>query len=314
MELLSIVIPCYNEELTLPRFFTELRRVANTMPYCRFEFIFIDDGSTDRTPTLFRDFRLADTRVRWLSFSRNFGKEAGLLAGLRAARGQLVAVMDADLQDPPDMLADMYGGIKNEGFDCVAAKRVSRNGEPRLRSMFARMFYWLMRKISKIDMESGARDFRLMTRKVVDAILSLPETGRFSQGIFGWVGFKTKWLPYEHIPRSGGTTKFSFRKLFRYSLDGIFAFSQAPLALASVLGLGLFLISVLVLILIVVRRLIWGDPVSGWASTVCIILFIGGAQFFYLGVMGQYLSRMFLEIKNRPMYFVRETDEDIPHA
>ncbi|MDR1131312.1 MAG: glycosyltransferase family 2 protein [Oscillospiraceae bacterium] len=314
MELLSIVIPCYNEEEMLPRFYAEICRVSDAMLNCRFEFIFVDDGSTDRTLAMLKDFCRTDDRVKWLSFSRNFGKEAALLAGLRTARGQLVAVIDADLQDPPDMLADMYGSIKAEGYDCAAAKRMSRDGEPLLRSMFARMFYWMMRKISKINMVSGARDFRLMTRKVVDAILSMPETGRFSKGIFGWVGFKTKWLPYEHIPRTDGKTKFSFTTLFRYSLDGVFSFSQAPIALASVFGLALFLLSALFLIFIAARRLIWGDPVSGWASTVCIILFIGSAQFFYLSLIGQYISRMFLEIKNRPMYFIRESDDDFTRA
>jgi glycosyltransferase involved in cell wall biosynthesis len=294
----------------LPLFYAEICRVAQRMDDLAFEFVFVDDGSADRTLALLRDYRKADGRVRYLSFSRNFGKEAALLAGLRAARGRFVAVMDADLQDPPDLLVAMRDGLVKEGYDCVAARRVSRAGEPKLRALSARLFYRLMGRIARVDMVDGARDFRLMTRRVADAILSMPETNRFSKGIFGWVGFKTKWLPYEHVPRAGGDTKWSFFKLFQYSLSGIAAFSQLPLALASILGVLLFFASLLILVFLIIRRLAFGDPVSGWASTVCIIIFIGSMQFLCLGIMGQYLSRMYLEVKRRPPYFIRETEED----
>jgi glycosyltransferase involved in cell wall biosynthesis len=310
LDTLSVVVPCYNEAAALPLFYAEICRVAARMADVRFEFVFVDDGSSDRTLDLLRNCRKTDGRVRYLSFSRNFGKEAALLAGLRAARGRFVAVMDADLQDPPELLLTMRDALVNEGYDCAAARRVSRSGEPRLRSCLARLFYRLMGRIARTDMVDGARDFRLMSRRVVEAILSMPETNRFSKGIFGWVGFQTKWLPYEHVPRAGGDTKWPFFKLFQYALSGITAFSQLPLALASLLGVALFFVSLLILAFLVVRRLAFGDPVSGWASTVCIIIFIGSMQFLCLGIMGQYLSRTYLEVKRRPLYFIRETEED----
>ena len=308
--LLSVVVPCLNEECALPDFIDELLSVTSRMRGLVFEFIFVDDGSTDGSLDVVKSFRERDKRVRYISFSRNFGKESAILAGLCASRGLYVALMDADLQDPPAMLADMYDSLISEGYDCVAARRVSRAGEPRIRSFFARRFYRLMSKLSKVDLVDGARDYRLMTRRVVDALLSMPETGRFSKGLFGWVGFRTKWLPYENVPRAGGKTKWSFRQLLAYSLSGIFAFSQVPLAIASVLGVLLFIVSLIMLIVIIVRRLAFGDPVSGWASTVCIIIFIGSIQFLCIGIIGSYLSRVFLEVKKRPAYFVRETEED----
>ena len=310
MKNLSVVVPCYNEEAALPLFYNEITAVAERLASVRFEFVFIDDGSTDGTLALLREYRKRDDRVRFLSFSRNFGKEAGLLAGLRAARGDYVTVMDADLQDPPELLLQMYDGIVTEGYDCVAARRVSRAGEPPLRSMFAGLFYRLMRRISKVEMVDGARDFRLMTRKVADAIISMPESNRFSKGIFGWVGFKTKWVPYEHAPRSRGETKWSIWSLFKYSIDGIVAFSQVPLAISSLAGIVMFLVSLVMIVFIIVRKLLFGDPVSGWASLACIIIFMGSVQLFCTGIMGQYISKMYLEVKGRPLYFVRETDED----
>jgi glycosyltransferase involved in cell wall biosynthesis len=233
-----------------------------------------------------------------------------MLSGLRAASGQYIALMDADLQDPPELLLDMYKDIVSGCWDCVAARRMSRAGEPKIRSFFARQFYRLMTKLSKVEMIDGARDFRLMTRRVADAILSMPESNRFSKGIFGWVGFRTKWLPYQHSPRTAGRTKWSFWNLFLYSLNGILAFSQAPLAISSVLGVVLFLVSVVMIIFIVVRWLLFGDPVSGWASTVCIVMFIGSIQFLCIGIIGGYLSRVYLEVKGRPQYFIRETEDD----
>ncbi|MCL2747576.1 MAG: glycosyltransferase family 2 protein [Oscillospiraceae bacterium] len=312
-ELLSLVVPCYNEENTLPGFFAAVGAVAERMrdvADVTFEFLFVDDGSTDKTLALIKSFRAEDKRVRYLSFSRNFGKESAILAGLRAASGKYVALMDADFQDPPELLPEMYHCLINEGYDCVAARRASREGEPKIRSFFARRFYRLMSRLSRVELVDGARDFRMMTRKVVDAVLSMPETSRFSKGLFAWVGFKTKWLPYEYISREGGRTKWSFFQLLSYSLSGIFAFSQVPLAFASVLGVVFFLISVVMIIFIVIRRLIFGDPVSGWASTVCIVMFIGSIQFLCIGIMGGYVSRIYLEVKNRPAYFIREDEDD----
>ena len=309
-DLLSVVVPCFNEEKSLPRFFDEISAVAGRMEGLSFEFLFVDDGSSDTTLQLLKSFRTGDRRVRYLSFSRNFGKESAILAGLRAAGGKYVALMDADLQDPPDLLVEMYHALTRESFDCAAARRVSRQGEPRVRSFFARRFYQLMSRLSKVELVDGARDFRLMSRRVVDALMSMPETSRFSKGLFAWVGFKTKWLPYEYVPRVGGKTKWSFWGLLSYSLSGIFAFSQVPLAISSVLGILLFFISVIMIIFIVVRRLVFGDPVSGWASMVCIVMFIGSIQFLCIGIIGSYLSRVFLEVKNRPPYFIRETESD----
>ncbi|HIZ55746.1 MAG TPA: glycosyltransferase family 2 protein [Firmicutes bacterium] len=305
-KLLSAVVPCYNEESALPLFYTAFCRVTEQLSELSFELIFVDDGSSDQTLQEMRALAEKDSRVRYLSFSRNFGKEAALYAGLQAARGDYVAVMDVDLQDPPELLVDMYRSLTQEGVDCVATRRVTRKGEPPIRSFFARMFYWLINRISKAEIVDGARDFRLMTRQVVDAILSISEYNRFSKGIFGWVGFRTKWLEYENVERAAGTTKWSFWKLLVYSLDGIVAFSTAPLAIASVIGFLFCIVGFITLCIIIMKTLIFGDPVSGWPSLACLIVFIGGLQLFCIGILGQYLSKTYLETKRRPIYILKE--------
>lgn len=276
-----------------------------------FEFVFIDDGSRDNTLSVLRRLAAADRRVRFVSFSRNFGKEAGMLAGLEAATGDYVALMDADLQDPPALLPELYRAVTEEGYDCAATRRTTRAGEPPIRSFFARLFYRLIHKISDADIVDGARDYRLMRRAVVDAILSMREYNRFSKGIFGWVGFRTKWIPFVNVERVAGETKWSFWKLFRYSLEGIVAFSTVPLALASVLGVLLCLIAFVFILVVLVKTLAFGDPVGGWPSMICVILFLGGVQLLCIGILGQYLSKTYLETKRRPIYLVRETEEGI---
>ena len=311
MPIISIVVPCYNEEEALPLFYQEATRVAGEMSGIDFEFVFIDDGSRDNTLSVLRRLAAADRRVRFVSFSRNFGKEAGMLAGLEAATGDYVALMDADLQDPPALLPELYRAVTEEGYDCAATRRTTRAGEPPLRSFFARLFYRLIHKISDADIVDGARDYRLMRRAVVDAILSMREYNRFSKGIFGWVGFRTKWIPFVNVERVAGETKWSFWKLFRYSLEGIVAFSTVPLALASVLGVLLCLIAFVFILVVLVKTLAFGDPVGGWPSMICVILFLGGVQLLCIGILGQYLSKTYLETKRRPIYLVRETEEGI---
>lgn len=309
MQLITVIVPSYNEEESLPLFHKEMTRVADEMVKkhpVEFEYIFVDDGSKDQTLAVCRQLAAADSRVHYLSFSRNFGKEAAIYAGLQHAKGDFVVLMDADLQDPPALLDEMYTAITEEGYDSVATRRVSRKGEPPIRSFFARVFYKLINKISKADIVDGARDYRLMTRQMVDAILSMSEYNRFSKGIFGWVGFRTKWLAYENVERVAGETKWSFWKLFLYSMEGIIAFSTTPLALASVFGFLLCLVAVVAVLFIIVRTLVWGDPVSGWPSLVCIITFIGGIQLFCMGILGQYLAKTYLETKHRPIYILRE--------
>lgn len=308
METISIVVPCLNEQEAIPLFYDAFLRETAAMDVA-FEFWFIDDGSTDGTMDALRALRKADERVHFISFSRNFGKESAMYAGMQAATGAYVAIMDVDLQDPPSLLPDMLHGIRNEGYDCVATRRVTRKGEPKVRSFFARAFYRLINRISKTQIVDGARDFRLMKREMVDAIVSMCEYNRFSKGIFGWIGFKTKWLPYKNVERVAGETKWSFFKLFKYSLDGIVNFSQAPLSIASVSGLILTAIAFFMILFVVIRRLIFGDPVAGWASTVCIILFIGGVQLLCMGIMGQYLAKTYLEVKNRPHFIISETND-----
>ena len=276
-----------------------------------FEFLFVDDGSKDNTLPVLRSLAEADKRVRFLSFSRNFGKEAGMLAGLQHAKGDFVALMDADLQDPPSLLPELYHAVTQEGYDCAATRRTTRQGEPPIRSFFARQFYRLINRISDADIVDGARDYRLMRRSVVNAILSLGEYNRFSKGIFGWVGFKTKWVPYENVERVAGETKWSFWKLFRYSLEGIVGFSTVPLAMASVLGVVLCLAAAVAILVIVVKTLLFGDPVGGWPSMMCAILFLGGVQLLSIGILGQYLAKTYLETKKRPVYLVRETEEGV---
>ena len=311
MEKYFIVVPCYNEEEALPLFYQEATRVAGEMSGIDFEFVFIDDGSRDNTLSVLRRLAAADRRVRFVSFSRNFGKEAGMLAGLEAATGDYVALMDADLQDPPALLPELYRAVTEEGYDCAATRRTTRAGEPPIRSFFARLFYRLIHKISDADIVDGARDYRLMRRAVVDAILSMREYNRFSKGIFGWVGFRTKWIPFVNVERVAGETKWSFWKLFRYSLEGIVAFSTVPLALASVLGVLLCLIAFVFILVVLVKTLAFGDPVGGWPSMICVILFLGGVQLLCIGILGQYLSKTYLETKRRPIYLVRETEEGI---
>ena len=311
MPIISIVVPCYNEEEALPLFYQEATRVAGEMSGIDFEFVFIDDGSRDNTLSVLRRLAAADRRVRFVSFSRNFGKEAGMLAGLEAATGDYVALMDADLQDPPALLPELYRAVTEEGYDCAATRRTTRAGEPPIRSFFARLLYRLIHKISDADIVDGARDYRLMRRAVVDAILSMREYNRFSKGIFGWVGFRTKWIPFVNVERVAGETKWSFWKLFRYSLEGIVAFSTVPLALASVLGVLLCLIAFVFILVVLVKTLAFGDPVGGWPSMICVILFLGGVQLLCIGILGQYLSKTYLETKRRPIYLVRETEEGI---
>ncbi len=311
--LLSIVVPCYNEQEALPYFYKEICRVAEEMKSSHgadFEFIFVDDGSKDKTLAIARELHKQDERVRYISFSRNFGKEAGILAGLEAAKGDYVAMMDADLQDPPALLPQMLDALLQEDYDCAATRRTNRKGEPPIRSFFARMFYKIINRLSDADIVDGARDYRLMRRRMVDAILALPEYNRFSKGIFGWVGFKTKWLEYVNVERVAGETKWSFWKLFLYSLEGIVAFTTAPLALASLIGIIFCVLAFVMILFIIVRTLLFGDPTSGWPSLVCIIFLCSGVQLFCMGVLGQYLAKTYMEVKHRPVYIVRETERD----
>ena len=307
MKLISIVVPCYNEEEALPYFYDEITKVAKTMKKVNFEFLFINDGSKDKTLEVLRTLAKKDKRVRYVSFSRNFGKEAGMYAGLKEAHGDYVAIMDADLQDPPSLLPEMYHAVTEEGYDSAATRRVTRAGEPPIRSFFARCFYKLINSISKADIVDGARDFRLMSRQMVDAILSMTEYNRFSKGIFGWVGFETKWIEFENVERVAGETKWSFWKLFLYSLEGIVAFSTAPLSIAFIMGI---LFCFIAIAFIVVRTIMFGDPTSGWPSLVCIIFLVSGVQLCCLGIMGQYLSKTYLGTKKRPIYIVKETELD----
>ena len=305
--LLSVIVPCYNEEENVPYFYEELMKLTPFFEEKKLtlELIYVDDGSKDGTASEVRKLHEKDKRVRLVSFSRNFGKESAIFAGFTKAKGDYVVMMDADLQDPPSMLPQMFEYIE-EGYDSVATRRVSRKGEPVIRSFFARMFYKLINKISKTDIVDGARDYRLMTRQVVDAILSLGEYNRFSKGIFGWVGFNTKWVEYENVERTKGETKWSFWGLFLYSIEGIIAFSTAPLAVASVLGVLFCVIAFIIIIMIIVRSLFWQDPTSGWPSLVCIISMVSGVQLLCLGILGQYVSKTYLEVKHRPIYLVKE--------
>ena len=307
MALLSVVVPCYNEEENVRYFYEELIKNQSFFneKELNVEIIYVDDGSKDGTVQEVKKLAQKDERVKMVSFSRNFGKEAAIYAGFQKAKGDYVVMMDADLQDPPSLLPEMYSYIE-QGYDSVATRRVSRKGEPAIRSFFARMFYKLMNKISKADIVDGARDYRLMTRQVVDSILAMGEYNRFSKGIFGWVGYETKWLEYENIERVHGETKWSFWKLFIYSIEGITAFSTVPLAIASIMG-GLFCAAAFIMILfILIRSLVWTDPVGGWPSTICIICMVSGVQLFCLGIVGQYLSKTYLEVKKRPIYLVKE--------
>ena len=309
MKKLTVIIPCFNEEEALPIYYREMSKVMEEMPEVDTELLFIDDGSTDRTLGVMKDLHILDARCKYLSFSRNFGKEAAIYAGLKNAAGDYVAVMDVDLQDPPDMLPKMYKILEEEGYDSVATKRSTRTGEPRIRSFLSRSFYKFINKISKTEIVNGARDFRLMKRNMVDAVLNMSEYNRFSKGIFEWVGFRTKWLEFENVERSAGKTKWSLKKLFFYSMEGITGFSVAPLSLASIMGVLFCFLSFITIGFIVMRTLIWGDPVSGWPSLVCILFFVGGIQLLCTGIVGQYLSKTYLETKHRPIYILKESSE-----
>ena len=310
-KLMSIVVPCYNEQESLPIFYEEIKKIEKEMNYVDFEYIFVNDGSRDRTLEIARSLAKKDKKVRYISFSRNFGKEAAMLAGLEYSKGDFVTVMDADLQDPPKLLVDMYKGITEEGYDCVGTRRTTRKGEPKIRSFFARRFYKLINRMSKVEMVDGARDFRLMTRQMVDSILELKEYNRYSKGLFSFVGYKTKWLEYENVERVAGQTKWSFWKLLIYAFEGIIAFSTTPLVIAAIVGILFFIVSFIMILVIIIKTLAFGDPVSGWPSLVCIIFFVSGVQLFCLGIIGAYLSKTYLETKNRPIYIVKETEKDL---
>ena len=303
---LSIVVPCYNEEDALPIFYDEARKVLGSMGLASHEFVFVDDGSSDGTLGVMRALSEGDESVRFVSFSRNFGKEAALYAGLSKASGECVAVMDADLQDPPSLLPEMLAAVRSGEFDCAATRRVTRRNEPPVRSLFARLFYRIMGRMSDVPVVDGARDFRLMTRRYKDAVLSLLERNRFSKGIFPWVGFRTRWFDYENVERAAGRTKWSFWGLFLYSLDGIIGFSTKPLAFAAVAGVLAVFASFAFIAFIAVRRLAFGDPVQGWASLVCLITFFSGVQLSSVGVCGLYIAKIYTEVKRRPMYIVKE--------
>ena len=307
MAMITLVVPCYNEEAVLPLFYAEAKGVLSALPM-NHELLFVNDGSEDGTLEIIKSFAEKDDCVQYISLSRNFGKEAAMYAGFCNAHGDYVAVIDADLQDPPSLIPEMMEILNSGKYDSVATRRVSRKGEPILRSWFAKQFYKLINKISDADVVDGARDFRLMKREMVDAVIAMGENNRFSKGIFGWVGFRTYWLPYENVERAAGSSKWSFWKLFKYGFDGIISFSHTPLDIASWFGLIMTAISFFFVIFIFVRRLVFGDPVAGWASTACIIIFIGGIQLLCLGIIGRYLAKTYVEAKSRPHYIVSETN------
>ena len=307
---ITVIVPCFNEQDALPIYYKEMCRVMHKMPEVEIEMLFVDDGSTDRTLSVMKDLNSLDKKCKYLSFSRNFGKEAAIYAGLKNATGDYVAIMDVDLQDPPELLPQMYQILEEGEYDNVATKRSTRKGEPVIRSFLSETFYKCINKISKTEIVSGARDYRLMNRRTVDAVLEMSEYNRFSKGIFEWVGFRTKWLEFENVERSAGETKWSIRKLFTYSLEGIMGFSVAPLSFASVIGLLFCVLSFLMVIVIVVRTLVWGDPVAGWPSLVCIVFMVGGVQLLCTGIVGQYLAKTYLETKHRPIYILKDSSEE----
>ncbi len=314
MALISVVVPCLNEQEAIPYFYKAICETARSMsvtwPELDFEFIFIDDGSTDDTMSVIEGLRKDDKRVRFVSFSRNFGKEAALFAGLTYSRGDYLVTMDADMQDPPALLPDMYKAVTEEGYDSAATRRITRKGEPFIRSVFARAFYRLINRMSSADIVDGARDYRIMTRRMVDSILSMTEYNRFTKGIYGWIGFKTKWIEFENVERIAGETKWSFWKLFKYAIEGIIGFSTMPLSIATWFGLCMSLISFLGILFIIIKKLVYGDPTSGWSSLVCIMLLIAGIQLFCMGVIGQYLGKTYLESKKRPIFIAKKTSDD----
>ena len=310
-EKISVVVPCYNEEESLPLFYEEVCRVAKEMKYVEFEFLFINDGSKDSTLSILRDFAKKDKRVRYISFSRNFGKEAGMYAGLSNATGDYVCIMDADIQDPPEMLIKMYELIEKENYDCVALYSSRHDDYSLLRKFFTSCWYKLIGAISSVPQQPGARDYRLMKRRMVDAIVDMGEYNRYTKGIFGFVGFNTKWIDYIPPQRVAGKSKFNFFKLFKYALEGILAFSTTPLVISAIIGLIFCLISFIVIIFIIWKTLVYGDPVSGWPSLACMIMFMGGLQLFFFGIMGMYLAKVYLEVKKRPIYISKETEKDL---
>lgn len=306
MEKLSVIVPCYNEEESIPYFYEEIKKVTKEMKI-ELELIFVDDGSRDKTLSVIKNLT-NDKKVKYISFSRNFGKEAAMWAGLNMATGDYVTIMDSDLQDPPSLLPQMLSLIKDEEYDIVGTRRVTRKGEPPIRSFFARCFYKIINKMSKVEMVDGARDFRLMTRQVVDSILTLKEYNRYSKGLFSFVGYKTKWLEFENVERVAGETKWSFWKLFIYAIEGIVSFTTIPLTVSAVIGFIFCLIAFIMIVVVIFKTLIFGDPTSGWPSLVCIIFMVSGIQLLSLGVIGEYLSKMYLEVKNRPIYIIKETN------
>ena len=313
MDKISIIVSCYNEEEMINLLYDKLIEEAGAEEFknAEFEYVFVNDGSKDKTLDLVKELAKKDERVKFVSFSRNFGKEAAMCAGLEYATGDYYVLMDADLQDPPELLKEMYSMLKNENYDCIATRRVTRKGEPKLRSFFSRMFYKLIDKMTDFEMVDGARDYGMMTKQVRDAIISMKEYNRYYKGLFAFVGFNKKWIEFENVKRAAGETKWSFWKLFRYALEGITAFSTAPLAIASIIGFLFCLVSGLVILFIIFKTLVYGDPTSGWPSMVCIMMFMGGIQLLSLGIIGQYLSKTYLEIKNRPIYIIKETEKDL---
>ncbi len=310
MPLLSLVVPCFNESEALRPFMQELTRVTSTLEGMETEVILINDGSRDNTLEIMRELARETPQLRYISFSRNFGKESAILAGLTAARGDYAAVMDADLQDPPALLPDMLHAVQHEGYDCVGTRRVNRRGEPPIRSFFARMFYRFINRISDTKLVDGARDYKLLSRKAREALISMQEYNRFSKGLYEWIGFRSKWLEFENVERVAGETKWSFWKLFKYSLEGIVAFSTTPLVLSAVLGLGFVLFSAFAIVALAVRQLVFHDSVDGWTSLVCIMLLLCGVQLFCFGIFGQYMAKMYLEVKHRPHYIIAESSDD----
>lgn len=312
MKKISIVVPCYNEEESLPLFYKEVNKVTEKMKAkAEFEFVFVNDGSKDNTLEELRNLAKKYKRVRYISFSRNFGKEAGMLAGLENATGDYITTMDADLQDPPTLLEEMFDTLESGEYDCCATKSTNRKGYSFLRKTFTKWFYDIIGKISKTEMVPGARDFRLMTRQMVDAIISMREYNRYSKGLFSFVGFKTKWIDFEIEDRAAGTSKFNFWKLFSYAIEGIVAFSTAPLVFAALVGVIFCFIAFILIIFIIAKTLVWGDPVGGWPSMACIMFFVGGIQLFCTGIIGEYLAKTYLETKHRPVYIVKETEKDL---
>lgn len=309
MPLLSLVVPCYNEQEALYPFMAELTRVIPILGDVQAEVILVNDGSSDNTLSVIREMAGQYNCVRYISFSRNFGKESAMLAGFEAAKGDYVAVMDADLQDPPALLPEMLHAVREDGYDCAGTRRTTRKGEPPIRSFFARMFYRLINVISQTQLVDGARDYKLLSRKAVVALLAMPEYNRFSKGLYEWIGFRTKWIEFENVERVAGETKWSFWKLFKYSLEGIVAFTTVPLALASLLGMLCMLVALVIIVCLCVRQLVWHSSVDGWTSMVCIIVLLSGVQLFCVGIIGQYISKMYLEIKRRPHYIIAEQSE-----